>query len=163
MSSETTGEQAPPLRTRAAARLLVLDPENRLLLFRFAFSRGALAGRINWALPGGGIEPGETPAQAAIRELHEETGIIVDDVGTSIGERSYKMRLPSGEVVAGHETYFLVRLAAVREISRDGWTKLETEIIAEHRWWAVDELKATSETVYPVTLMTMLEDAGVAR
>jgi 8-oxo-dGTP pyrophosphatase MutT (NUDIX family) len=144
MSSETTTDPAPPLRTRAAARLLVLDPGT------------------NWALPGGGIEPGETPEQAAIRELHEETGIIVDDVGASVGERSYKMRLPSGEVVAGHETYFLVRIASAADISRDGWTKLETEIIAEHRWWTVDDLRATSETVYPINLMTMLQQAGIA-
>lgn len=161
MTDEATPEPAPPLRTRAAARLIVLDSEDRLLLFRFAFNRGALAGRTNWALPGGGIEAGETPEQAAIRELREETGIIVDHVGTAIGERSYKMRLPSGEVVAGHETYFLVRIAAVSDISRDGWTELETEIIAEHRWWSIGELTATSETVYPTSLVTMLEQAGV--
>ena len=150
------------LRKRAAARILVIDPDDRLLLFRLAFTRGALAGRTNWALPGGGIEPGETPEQAAIRELREETGMMVADVGASIGERSYKMRLPDGEVIAGHETYFLVRAAAASEINRDGWTRLETEIIAEHRWWSVAELKTTTETVYPVNLMAMLEQAGVA-
>jgi len=153
--------ESKPLRKRAVARILVIDPDHRLLLFRFAFSRGALAGRSNWALPGGGIEPGETPEQAAIRELREETGIVVADVGASIGERSYKMRLPDGEVIAGHETCFVVRAAAGSEINRDGWTKLETEIIAEHRWWSVAELKATTETVYPVNLMAMLEQVGV--
>ena len=160
MNDATT--ESAPLRKRAAARIIVIDPDNRLLLFRFAFTRGALAGRTNWALPGGGIEPGETPEQAAIRELREETGIVVSDVGTSIGERSYKMRLPDGEVIAGHETYFVVRAAAASEINRDGWTRLETEIIAEHRWWSVTELRTTSETVYPVNLLAMLEQVGVA-
>ena len=160
--TETSDQVQPqPMRRRAAARLLVLDPENRLLLFRFAFSRGALAGRSHWALPGGGIEAGETPAEAAIRELLEETGISIEDAGAAIGERAFKMRLPSGEVIDGHETYFLVRTEQ-SEISRERWTPLETEIIAEHRWWSLGELRTTAERIYPVTLLAMLERSGVA-
>lgn len=36
--------------------------------------------KSKWALPGGKIESGETPAEAAVRELEEETGIVTDDL-----------------------------------------------------------------------------------
>jgi 8-oxo-dGTP pyrophosphatase MutT (NUDIX family) len=46
------------------------DADGRILLARHA------EGNV-WLLPGGGIEPGETPADAAVREMFEETGLIV--------------------------------------------------------------------------------------
>ena len=52
------------LRIRPAARALVVDPDDRVLLVRFEFPAGT-----RWALPGGGIEPGETPEEAIRREL----------------------------------------------------------------------------------------------
>lgn len=47
------------MRKRPSARLLVLDPEHRVLLFRFVFEEGSLAGQDFWATPGGALEPGE--------------------------------------------------------------------------------------------------------
>ena len=43
------------------------------------------AGRVEWCLPKGHLEPGETPEQAAVREIHEETGIrgrVLKSLGT---------------------------------------------------------------------------------
>jgi 8-oxo-dGTP pyrophosphatase MutT (NUDIX family) len=66
------------VRRRPSSRLLVLDPTGCLLLFRFVHKHGALAEDTFWATPGGGLEPDETFAEAAIRELKEETGIAID-------------------------------------------------------------------------------------
>ena len=63
------------MRARPSARLILLDPQDRVLLFLFHHREGPLAGSRFWATPGGSLEPSETYAQAAHRELFEETGI----------------------------------------------------------------------------------------
>ncbi|KPH01536.1 DNA mismatch repair protein MutT [Pseudomonas sp. RIT-PI-q] len=146
------------MRQRNAARLLVLNPSNQVLLFRFQHKGDALDGRDYWATPGGGLEKGETFEAAAIRELLEETGLHVDTVGTSVRERSFQMMLPSGESVLAVERYFVVR-ANSEQLTRDGWTEDEARVMTEHKWWSVAELQETGETVWPERLIEMLENA----
>ena len=67
-----SGDDAPADRTRVAAYALVRDDRGRVLLCHIAPSVGV--GDI-WTLPGGGIDFGEPPAQAVLRELTEETGL----------------------------------------------------------------------------------------
>jgi hypothetical protein len=43
------------MRRRRSARLLIIEPAGRVLLFRFLFEKGALAGQDYWATPGGGV------------------------------------------------------------------------------------------------------------
>jgi 8-oxo-dGTP diphosphatase len=146
------------MRSRPSARLLVIDPRGRVLLFRFVFKNGALAGQDYWATPGGGVEDGETFEQAAVRELEEETGIRVQDVGPEVGQREFVLQLPDGERVRADERYFLVRSEGAL-LSRDGWTALEAEVMVDHRWWSRDELAQTSDAVWPENLLAMLTAA----
>jgi 8-oxo-dGTP diphosphatase len=146
------------MRARPSARLLVMDSSGRILLFRFVHKNGALAGQDYWATPGGGVEDEETFEQAAIRELKEETGIGVQEIGPEIGRRIFVLQLPSGEHVMADERFFLVRTGDT-SLSRDGWTAQEADIMTDHKWWSRDELAQSSETVWPENLATMLDAA----
>ncbi|HEY9677044.1 MAG TPA: NUDIX domain-containing protein [Drouetiella sp.] len=143
------------MQPRPSARLLVLDESNHLLLFRFEYKRGALAGHNYWATPGGGVDPGETFEQAAKRELFEETGFVVDDVGAEVESREFKLQLPDGEFVMADERYFVVRTAQTK-LSNANLTELEVEVMAEHRWWSIDEIASSEEKIYPENLAELL-------
>ncbi len=59
---------------------VVTDGQGRLLMIK----RGHEPGAGLWSIPGGRIEPGETDAEALVREMFEETGLVVE-VGSLIG------------------------------------------------------------------------------
>lgn len=146
------------MRRRPSARLLILNGAGRLLLFRFVFKDGALAGQDYWATPGGALDEGETFEEAAIRELHEETGIRIDGVGAHVAEREFVLAMPDGEHVMAEERFFLVQ-AGDTPLSRDGWTAHETRVMTEHKWWPVEELARTDATVWPNNLPAILKSA----
>jgi 8-oxo-dGTP diphosphatase len=73
------GEPEPQRRiTRVAAYALCVE-DGRLLLCRLAPGEWSFVGY--WTLPGGGLEFGESPANAALRELLEETGLNGEIIG----------------------------------------------------------------------------------
>lgn len=143
------------MRQRRSSRLLIIAPDQEVLLFRFMHQSGALAGQDYWATPGGGVEPGETFEEAARRELFEETGIRAVPVHLQVEDREFVLRLPDGESVLAVERFFVVHVAD-RTVSWDYWTPLEKEVMAEHRWWSSEELRSTDAVVFPENLVSIL-------
>jgi 8-oxo-dGTP pyrophosphatase MutT (NUDIX family) len=134
----------------------VLDRAGRVLLFRFVFATGALAGQDYWATPGGAVEPGETFARAAQRELFEETGIVVQSIGEPVADQEFVLQLTTGERVIAEEQFFLVRVLEPGPLSQEQWTQTEREYMVDHRWWSEADLRRTDEVVFPEGLADML-------
>lgn len=63
------------MRTLTVSKVLLVNPEGKLLLIRR--SESAPNRPLEWDVPGGHTDPGESAAEAAVRETHEETGIQV--------------------------------------------------------------------------------------
>jgi len=142
-------------RIRHAARIYLLDDAGHIMLFRFDVPDRPPF----WCPPGGEVEPGETHAQAAARELLEETGIVAD-VGNAIDRVVSEFSTLEGEPVTGDDRYFLVRLAQRPTISTAGHTAQERRAMLTHRWFARDELAAWPETIYPLDVAARLDRLG---
>ena len=80
----------------------------------------------------------------------------MDAVGEEAAvQEEFVLQLAEGEYVLAEEHCFLVCIAG-QTLSRDHWTPLEIEVMTERRWWSIPELRSTSETVFPETLVAIL-------
>ncbi len=131
------------LLRRRAARVLVLDPQDRLPLLRGGDP--AVPGPLFWWTVGGGLEPGESALAGAVRELHEETGLVLPEqalVGP-VHRDATSFAFDRGGVEHVNE-YFAVRVGA--------WTPapaaLEASEVASidgSAWWTLDQLRALAD------------------
>jgi 8-oxo-dGTP pyrophosphatase MutT (NUDIX family) len=141
------------MRRRRSAKVILLDEEDHILLFRGGDPSRPSDGTW-WFPPGGGVEPDETDDAAARRELWEETGLRLDDVGPVVATREAKVEFDGASFVSD-EVYFVVRVRRFR-LDTSGWTDLERQVVVEHRWWSMQELDGTDETVYPERLLEIV-------
>ena len=145
-------------RLRPAARALVLDPDDRLLLVRFEFPPvdGAAGRTTVWAPPGGGLEPGEDHAAAVRRELAEELGLDVDDPGPVVWTRTHLVPMLSGRWDGQAERYYVVRTPAFEPSPRLSRAQLRAELVFGMRWWTEEELAAADVVFTPRRLPELL-------
>ena len=116
-----------------STHVLIRDDEGRILLVRHVEGR--------WQLPGGAIEPGEHPAEAARRECLEEAGVEVE-LGRIVGVYGgpeYAVTYANGDRAAWVATIFDGRISAGEPVPSDD----ETDAVG---WFSPEEIEALPQS-----------------
>lgn len=142
------------MRERQTARVLLLDPEDRILLLKGRLPSDPGAPAV-WFTVGGGVEPGETLEAAARREIFEETGFVVTEIGEVLWRNEQVFKDRKGRPILIKEAFMAARCAGGAP-SRAGWDALEREFVDDIRWWTAGGLLCTQEQVYPPDLANKL-------
>lgn len=139
---------------RLASRVVVLDPDDRIFLIR----NGDPADPSKppwWEIPGGGIDPGETSAETALRELSEEAGITSAAVGPVVWVQHVEFTF-GGLQFDQDEVIHIARTEQTDIRRPTGLEYLEALAYKGARWWTLDEVVASTEPFLPPRLPELL-------
>jgi 8-oxo-dGTP pyrophosphatase MutT (NUDIX family) len=150
-------------KTRRTVRVIMIGPGERTLLFED--SDPAVEGSRWWVTPGGGIDPGETEAMAAVREVAEETGYVLgEDELIGPVARRHVVHGYSDQIISQDEAFYLARVSDF-EVDVTAHTEEEQLTLQQHRWWGRRELAETEAWIWPASLLALwdaIDDEGAA-
>ena len=131
------------------ARVVLVEESESVLLLSGRDASAPERGGF-WFTPGGGVEPGESLEEAARREVLEETGHELGELGPEMWHRRTAFWF-DGQHYDQEETWFVVACERFEPVAV-AWTEVEARTMTGARWWPVEELALTEELLYPAEL-----------
>lgn len=142
------------LPLRQAVRALMIDPADRVLLVKLDFPA---TGWVGWVLPGGGIDDGESAADALRRELLEETGLTDPFIGPVVCRRIHRHAQIAPGFAGQQEVVHLVPCHAFELEPALSQQELLAEHVVGTRWFTVDEIHESSDLMVPEGLADLVD------
>ncbi len=142
------------MRLRESVRALILDEDDAVLLVRFEWPGGPDGGF--WANPGGGIEPNESRLEALQRELREEVGLAIAELGEEVWTKTAIFPMPGWDGQVDH--VHLHRVARFDPSPALSVEELAAEHVHELRWWPLATLLRSDAIFSPRALSTLLPE-----
>ncbi len=138
--------------------MFVVDADRRVLLMHERRDIGS--DRTHWITPGGGVEPGESLVQAAVREVYEETGLRLelDPAAEPMHQDRVRFHI-AGQDIDQTNSYFLVRVPNGLPVRPAGHTDIERLVVLGHHWWPLPVLAASGLVWEPTTMVELIERA----
>ena len=153
--AELTPPAYPPLRR--SARAILVNPRDEVLLAELSFPDIVDPVHPNatslWITPGGGLHEHESFEAALIREVREETGMLLGAVTAAVAIRQARF-FHRGEPFVSEEHYFFARVAG-DAIDASEMLDDERQAFRGFRWFSVAALREHAATVRPTGLITL--------
>jgi 8-oxo-dGTP pyrophosphatase MutT (NUDIX family) len=140
---------------RLTSRIVVMDPTGAILLFMTQAPDSS--GFHRWITPGGGVDPGESHYDAALRELHEETGKRFESVQGPVWTYDFEVSFDQADHDRGHAEYFFLSTERFEPVS-ELWTAEEHVDVTDWGWFSATDIESCGDPYEPAHLPTLVRD-----
>lgn len=145
---------------RKTSRIVLMDEAGAVLLF---YTQAPDSSKFHrWITPGGGVDPGETHQQAAVRELKEETGRDFVVPATPVWTYEFDVKFDQADHDRGYAEYFFVHTQRFEPIT-DLWTPEEHIDVTDWGWFTAAGMEALTTPHEPTHLPTLVRELSSRR